>query len=187
VTGSDRARPLSVQDVVLRAAVEGDAQTIAEIHVRGWQWAYRGLVPETLLAQLSVAARANYWQRWIVEGRPRCRLWVAAWRHRSIGFAATGPSRDATAGPDTAELYAIYLEPDVVGKGVGRALCTRAVDTLESEGFRQATLWVLAGNTRARRFYERAGWHADGAERMEDWHGVPLHEVRYARELHPPR
>jgi GNAT superfamily N-acetyltransferase len=173
-------------DLVIRAALEAEAPAIAEIHVRGWQWAYRGLLPEERLAQLSVEARAAYWRRWLGERRPRCHLWVAVWGTRPVGFSATGPSRDARASPDTAELYAIYLNPDVAGTGIGWALCSQAMDGAVSDGFRRATLWVLAANTRARRFYEQAGWEADGTERTEDWNGLPLHEVRYARELRPP-
>jgi GNAT superfamily N-acetyltransferase len=171
------------QDLVFREAAAHDARAIAEIHVRGWQWAYRGLLAEEFLMRLSVDGRAAYWRRWVEERQPRSHLWLALRGTQPIGFAATGPSRDAAATADTAELYAIYLEPEVVGTGIGRALWTRAMDGVESEGFRRATLWVLATNERARRFYERAGWQADGAERVEDWNGLLLHEVRYAREL----
>ena len=51
----------------------------------------------------------------------------------------------------------------------------------------EATLWVLTGNKRARRFYEQHGWTADGAQKT-DWRGdVRLDEVRYRRTLpgHP--
>ena len=39
---------------VIRPATEADARTIAEIHVAGWVAAYRGMVPDELLASLSV-------------------------------------------------------------------------------------------------------------------------------------
>lgn len=45
-----------------------------------------------------------------------------------------------------------------------------------------ACLWVLAGNGRARRFYERQGWSADGATRLLDGWGNPA-EARYERPL----
>jgi RimJ/RimL family protein N-acetyltransferase len=40
-------------------------------------------------------------------------------------------------------------------------------------------LWVLPGNARARRFYERAGWAADGTEKTSEAFGVSFDEVRY--------
>ncbi|MEO6213365.1 MAG: GNAT family N-acetyltransferase [Vicinamibacterales bacterium] len=43
------------------------------------------------------------------------------------------------------------------GCGVGRALLTHAEDWARARGLRLLTLNVFASNTRARRFYERAG------------------------------
>jgi RimJ/RimL family protein N-acetyltransferase len=47
----------------------------------------------------------------------------------------------------------------------------------------EAELWVLPGNHRARRFYEVAGWVADGAQRTDEVVGVLVSEVRYRRRL----
>jgi len=74
---------------------------------------------------------------------------------------------------------AIYLEREAAGHGVGRALFAYIVDDLRQQGYTDATLWVLDGNTRARRFYEAAGWHSDGETKMEERPGARLHEVRY--------
>lgn len=58
-----------------------------------------------------------------------------------------------------------------------------AVDTLAELGFDAATLWVLEGNQRARRFYEKGGWSTDGATKVDDSPGFPIAEVRYRRPL----
>ena len=42
-------------------------------------------------------------------------------------------------------------------------------------------LRVLPANARARRFYEIAGWVADGTERTMEVLGVVVPEVRYRR------
>jgi len=52
--------------------------------------------------------------------------------------------------------------------------------------FRRATLWVLAGNARARAFYETVGWNADGHERHRMLRGTDVHEVRYQTALAGP-
>ena len=96
---------------------------------------------------------------------------------------AWGASRDPDATPDTAEVYAIYLDPDAIGRGVGRSLFAAAVDDIVAHGASAATLWVLDTNERARRFYAAADWHPDGATRTEERPGGTLHEVRYARNL----
>jgi hypothetical protein len=42
-------------------------------------------------------------------------------------------------------------------------------------------LWVLPGNAGARRFYELAGWVADGSERTSEVFGMTVPEVRYRK------
>jgi len=57
----------------------------------------------------------------------------------------------------------------------------RAVAALSAAGYHEAVLWVLADNGRTRRFYEAAGWAADGAEQAVPGLGLP--EVRYRRRV----
>ena len=153
--------------VRIREATPQDAEAIAGIHVRAWQTAYRGQLSDDYLDQLRVDERLDM-HRAALEAPPaEYRMWVAEDSGRPVGFAVTGKSQDADAEERTAELYAIYLEPDRLGSGVGRELFEYAVDDLRERGFRSATLWVLETNERARRFYEIAGWKADGAVTSE--------------------
>jgi GNAT superfamily N-acetyltransferase len=62
-------------------------------------------------------------------------------------------------------------------------LHSAAVAELRDRGFREATLWVIEANPRARRFYEREGWHPDGVERREEIGEVEVTEVRYRRGI----
>ena len=190
--GSD-ALPLTVgavavesgADLLIRAAQANDVRRIAQIHVRAWQWAYPDLLPAAFLARLSVVRRATYWRRWLAEAAPHRQLWLVSRDMRRIGFAATGPSRDADGDPSTGEIHALYLEPAAVGTGAGRTLCGHAEAHLRHEGFRAATLWTFEWNARARRFYERRGWHLEGREKTDEWGGRVLREVRYRMALEP--
>jgi GNAT superfamily N-acetyltransferase len=83
--------------------------------------------------------------------------------------------------PNFGELLAIYVDPDHMGTGVGRLLIAAARERLRRVGVTSAALWVLDGNARARRFYERDGWRFDGARRMETYGNAPVDEVRYRR------
>ena len=65
--------------------------------------------------------------------------------------------------------------------GAGRALLQAAQAELARLGFEETVLWVLPANARARRFYEIAGWVADGTERTAEVLGVTVPEVRYRR------
>jgi ribosomal protein S18 acetylase RimI-like enzyme len=168
--------------VQIRRAAAADARDIAELHVRSWQWAYRGQLPDEFLDRLSVEGRTSMWERQLA--REDARVWVAENDAGSIiGFAHTGASRDDDAPPGTAELYAIYIDPAIVGTGVGRTLIVHALEDLRARGYRETTLWVLESNQRGRRFYGSGGWRPDGASKVETPSGVELEEVRYRLKL----
>ncbi len=156
----------------------GDAAGIAAVHVASWQRAYRGLMPAGLLDSLSVPART---QRWAsnLDGAGAT-TFVAELDGAVVGFASIGPSRDDDADADGAgELWALYLHPRHWDAGHGHVLHAHAVNALAATGAAEATLWVLTTNDRARRFYGRHGWAADGATRVVDLAGAELAESRY--------
>ena len=74
------------------------------------------------------------------------------------GFASAGPTRDDDDPHDVGELYTIYLLPVAWGRGLGAALLDTAQADLARRRHRTMTIWVLEGNTRARRFYEKYGF-----------------------------
>jgi len=168
----------------VRPATPSDAAGIAAVHVASWQRAYSGLLPQDFLDGLSVEARTNTWHQ-VLSQPPApgvASTLVAELDGRIIGFASVGPSRDDDAEPGTQELWGIYLHPDCWGAGHGHALHAHALAALRanaSSADTEATLWVLDGNKRACRFYERHGWRPDGAKKT-DWRGeVRLDEIRY--------
>ena len=55
------------------------------------------------------------------------------------------------------------MSPERTGHGDDSRLLHAAADTLVSDGFRTASIWVLEADTVLRRFLESAGWAADGA------------------------
>lgn len=170
----------------VRPATPADAAGLARMHVASWQRAYAGLMPQAFLDGLSVQDRTNTWRRVLSEPTPGVSTLVAELEGRVIGFASVGPCRDDDVEPGTQELWGIYLDPDYWGAGHGHDLHAHALAALRANAASPtavATLWVLEGNKRARRFYERHGWSADGAHKV-DWRGeVRLEEVRYRRTL----
>jgi ribosomal protein S18 acetylase RimI-like enzyme len=174
-----------VSGVIIRPATPADAATLAALHVRAWQWAYRGLVPDTYLDHLghSLRQRTEARRNQLEHVPPEYRWWVAEDDWRLAGFTVTRPSEDGDAAHGTAEVLALYLDPGAVGQGIGRTLFAHAVADLRQQQFSQATLWVLESNDRARRFYEIAGWAPDGARKSEKRPGFSLHEVRYRIQL----
>lgn len=171
----------------IRAAAAPDAAGIAEVHVRSWQAAYRGMMPQEYLDELDPAQRAHRWRQTLAGlDWARAGVLVAEDGAEIRGFASFGPSRDGDENPDqVGEISAIYLAHGSWDMGYGRALMSAALQHLTRIGYTQATLWVLDANARARRFYEKAGFHPDGAQKADDRDELQLREVRYRRALTP--
>ena len=62
--------------------------------------------------------------------------------------------------------------PEAWGSGAGSALMAPGIEALRASGYRDAILWVLEDNPRARRFYEREGWALDGGAKQDEFLGV---------------
>lgn len=166
----------------VRRASVADAPAVAEVQVLAWQAAYVGLMPQDYLDALEVADRTAYWQAGLARSTPGVRALVLTADSLVAGFAVVGPAHDDA--PSTlGELYAINLRPDAWGRGAGALLLAAAQEALVDLGYAEAVLWVVPGNTRARRFYERHGWGSDGVERVATVFGVTVPEVRYRRRL----
>ena len=171
-----------------RLAGAGDAAGITAVHIAGWQAGYRGLLPQAFLDALSepatVAQRTAQWTHALEQGR---RVAVADDAEgQVVAFAITMASRDGDAGSGVGEVPAIYCHPDAWGAGHGRAVHDAALTELREAGYEEVTLWVLAGNERARAFYARQGWHLDpgpGGLKHDQVAGATVQEIRYRRAL----
>jgi len=169
-----------LDEVTIRVATEGDAAGIAGVHVRSWQEAYAGIVADAYLASLDADARTAQWRTYLRDGpREDIRTWVALSRDRIVGFVTVGPSRDEDARRGDREIYSIYLDPGTWGHGVARDLMRTVISEIGDKT--PVSLWVLADNERARHFYRRHGFQADGVERYDEIGGESLLEVRYRR------
>jgi GNAT superfamily N-acetyltransferase len=156
--------------VELRLARPDDALAVARVHVRAWQVGYRGLMPDAYLAGLRAEDRAARSTCGRPEGPPTT---VAIVGDAIAGFVTTHGD----------ELSALNVDPDSWRTGVGSALIAHARDELAAAGVTEAHLWVLVGNTRAERFYERDGWSSDGTQRIATVWGLEVDELKYLRRL----
>ena len=172
--------------MLVRRASSKDAAQIAEVHVRSWQRAYRGLIPQDYLDRLDPAQRVARWEQVLASvDLPAGGVQVAENESDLLGFVSFGPSRDDDAEGQrlVGEIMAIYLAPAAWGQGLGRELMTAALADLGAAGYAQATLWVLESNERARGFYVAAGFKPDGMVKEDESRGFLLREVRYRRSL----
>ena len=169
----------------VRPAVLADAPAIASTHIRSWQAAYRGLLPAEMLDGLdsNLERRTEWWANVLADRAPD--VVVAEVDDAVVGFANIARCRDNDHGllHRVGEVVAIYLREEAWGLGLGRDLMIESERLMVDRGFTSGCLWVLESNRRARRFYELAGWQADGTEKSETMPGASLHEIRYVKLL----
>lgn len=168
---------------LVRPMVLADCERVAEIRVRGWQTAYRGLIPQSHLDSLSVPEDALRRRAHFENAGENVVNLVAERAGTVVGWACHGPYREGERPTDDAELYALYVDAAHHGSGVGHALLQESRRQLAAQGHTRLYLWVIKGNTRARRFYERAGLRPDGTEEPFEAGGVAVPEVRYVGEV----
>lgn len=165
-----------------RPATAVDARAIAAIHVRGWQVGYAGLMPPALLESLSIDEREAMWRDRIARGE--FEVWLAEDGDQAVGWIACGPSRDDDRTPTTGELQALYVDPDHWRRGAGALLWREAEARFRAAGMTEVTVWVLAGNDRASRFYRAVGFGpAIDATRTVVRGGAELRHARLTKVL----
>lgn len=169
-----------MSDVLIRPAAPADAHALAHLHVECWRGAYRGIMPDAVLEGLSVASFASHWEAVLAPPAARS-VRLAEHGDALVGFTASGPSRDPDArDAPTAELYALYVLPSFWGRRIGWRLWRAAHQELLAGGYREATLWVLEANARARAFYEQVGFCLEpGRVKTLEREGARLAEMRY--------
>ena len=154
---------------------------VARVHVRSWQVGYRGLLPDAYLDGLRAEERAERYNFASEDARAPATM-VATDGGMICGFATTAPARDSDLSGH-GELFALYVDPEWWGRGVGVALISGARGRLLELGYRNAALWLLVGNARAEHFYRLDGWLPDGPSRTDTIWGVTVNEVRWRRAL----
>jgi GNAT superfamily N-acetyltransferase len=138
------------------------------VHGHGWQEAYDGLVPDEVLASLTVDPSPEDVDRWLDrlpdEGGVALGAVVDGGVRGYINLLWEGTK--PFVGPDEAGLKEIYVHPDWWGEGVGTALfeagCTRLPDDVAA-----IALEMLATNDVGRQFYEARGFEVDDHDTYE--------------------
>jgi len=166
--------------VTLRRASSADATAVARIHVESWNVAYRGIMPDDVIARTDLAYRTRFWAERIAD-----RDWpvfVIEEQGECVAFCQMIPTRDPDDDPeDVGHITSLHVVPWLRGQGHGRALMDHVLAEFRERGFTAVTLWVLEENRAARKFYEQYGFALDVATRRYPRTEVP--EVRYRISL----
>lgn len=130
---------------IVRRAIEADRERISEI---------RFSVKENVLRDRSRVTHDMI--TWFMTNPG---IWLWEEDGKVLGFSAAD-TRDGT-------IFALFIDPAHEGRGIGRALFAKALDSLREAGHREGSLTTQPGS-RADRFYQKAGWKVIGtSERGE--------------------
>ena len=161
--------------ISVRLVEPDDAPELAVVHARAWLAAYRGLMSDTFLDGINIERWQALWTE-MLSGDEMPPVRVAVRDGSLVGFCIVAtPSRDNDAGDGVAEIVAMNVSPEAWRSGAGTALMNDALDRFRCDGWRVASLWVVDGNDRAQKFYQRFGFELDGAN--------TCHEASGAREV----
>jgi GNAT superfamily N-acetyltransferase len=114
------------------ARADSDFASIRKVYYETWLSAYRDLIPEAALKQLTPAI-------WRPERHWRNMLLAVTSGSEIIGACTYGPARNA-AYAGWGELYSLYVRPAYQHDGVGHQLITTALQQLRAD-FCKSIYW----------------------------------------------
>ena len=172
-----QARPL------IRRAGPDDAGTVARIHVESWNVAYRGIMPDEVIARTDLAYRTAFWRERIAE--EQWPVFLLDDGGNAVAFCQMISTPDPDDDPTrVGHITSLHVLPELRGKGYGHQLIEHVFAEFRERGFSEVTLWVLEKNRKARGFYEKSGFQTDGAR--QKYRDTEVPEVRYRIVLAVP-
>lgn len=138
--------------VIKKMETDAEFKGKAYVHWAAWHAAYTGLIDQAYLDKLTPEKCEEIAYRWPDN------ILIAKDGEYVLGFLGFGNE-----GTDTGVIFALYVLPEYWGTGVGQRLMRAGMEKLAA--YPRIALWVLKGNARAIRFYEKNGFRADGEEK----------------------
>lgn len=142
------------------------------VHYKSWHETYSELADKSYMEGITHEKCTEIAHRWPDN------IIVAKDGDNVIGFVGYGAYRDNSL-PEHGEIFALYVLKKYHGQKVGYDLMNAALEKLS--GYKKIAVWVLKGNDRAIRFYEKYGFCFDGKE-AEIKLGTPNTELRMIYE-----
>lgn len=166
--------------MIIREASFLDAAGIAKVHVDTWRTAFRGIVSEEYLNQLTYEQLTEHIVT-MFRGSNGIFGYVAETQPGEIiGFAAGGPEQSGRS-DYRGELYGLFVTENHQRCGVGHRLFDSVAQKLSKMGINSMIVWVFAENPRLD-FYEALGGKELG-KRMTEIGGKEYAEVAYGWDI----
>lgn len=162
---------MQASDIRIREATPDDFPDVADMHYPVWRRSWTGILIAPVLDLLGPA------KRWVADVYPQSlsrqgwRMWIAESGGKTLGVAIFGPDADD---PDALQIDALYVADECQRHGIGGRLLDEVLGAHPSG---DVILWCAEQNAKARRFYEKNDFRADG--RTLTWEPLPGIQVAH--------
>lgn len=160
--------------IEIRPISPDDGALVGQIHAETWKIAYKGIINDRYLDNLS----ASRWEEGVAQK-------IADGEWQGLGAVSDGILAGCTFYSGArdekragwGEIISLYVLPRYWRRGIGFMLLNQAMDGLNAVGFDKCYLWVLSENRQAITFYKRYGFKQDGGELQYTLDGQKLNEI----------
>ena len=137
------------------------ADSLAYIMIAAWRSGFRGILPDTVIENYTAFPNVKAMFSQLLASDAGT-MYLASLNEKPVGLLYWLDERGC------ARIEALLTIPEVWGKGVSSALMNRALEDVKDAGYSAIHVWPFAKNHRARRFYEKHGFHSTDQIRTGD-------------------
>lgn len=141
---------------MIRKAIKSDSYSIAKLIVSGWQTAYKGLIDDEFLNNMSVNFMSEKWAKNIETQNSDNNIYVYEENNEILGIIRFGKPDDSSSTYNS-EIHVLYVEPSLKRNGIGTKLFKFATEHFIKNNTTNMIIWCLKGNIPTIKFYEKMG------------------------------
>lgn len=144
-----------INKIKIRNVKKEDLFAVAEIGVNSWKTAYKGIINDEYLDNLSI--EENYQKR--LKDYTKNGFIVAELQNEVVGFCRyrKGNNYKDEYPEVDCEICALYVKPEYKRNGIGKELVNYVINEFKENGYSKMILWCLKDNYPSRAFYEKMG------------------------------
>lgn len=164
-------------DVMIRKVETADAKTCADLQIRSWRSAFGDILSGAVMERMTRPERLEQVYEAAAASKEHHGFLILQ-DAKPCGMAWYGPARRSDM-QEASELICIHILPEEKGKGLGSRLIAHVLADMKKQGYAECYLWVFSANEKARAFYERTGFMADGLRKST----LEAEEIMYRKTL----
>lgn len=144
-------------DIIIRNVKKEDLPSVVDIKITGWQAAYKGIIDDDYLNNLTNERETNIAK--MEKNYMKNGFIVAEINGEVVGFCRYifDNSFSKEINDIDCELGAIYVRPDLKYSGIGTKMFNYVLNEFKSNKKTKMVLWCLKDNEPSKKFYSKMG------------------------------